>query len=244
LQQFCEKHTAWTYNSTEMDEKTPTHGGYSKTLVVDEGYALKVGKDQPLDAVAPLLCAGITTYSPLRHWKVGKGTRVGVVGLGGLGHMGVKLAAAMGADVTVLSTSDKKKSDAKRLGAHDFLVTADDKAFAAAKNRFDFLLDTVSAPHDLAAYAGLLRLDGVMCLVGVPDKPAELPAFALINRRRSIVGSLIGGLPETQEMLDFCAEHRITADVEVLPVAQVNEAYTRMLKSDVRYRFVLDPSTL
>ncbi|MGZ3424308.1 MAG: NAD(P)-dependent alcohol dehydrogenase [Polyangiales bacterium] len=244
LQQYCDKHTAWTYNGTEMDEATPTQGGYSTVIVAHEDYVLKVRKEQPLDRVAPLLCAGITTYSPLRHWKVGKGTRVGVVGLGGLGHMGVKLAAAMGAHVTVLSTSASKKADAERLGAHDFLVTSDPKAFKAAKNRFEFLLDTVSAPHDLAAYAGLLRLDGVMCLVGVPDKPATLPAYALIGRRRSITGSLIGGIEETQEMLDFCADRNITADVEVLPMAQINEAYARMLKSDVRYRFVLDPSRM
>lgn len=244
LQQYCEKHVAWTYNGTEMDEKTVTQGGYSTVIVAHEDYVLKVRKEQPLDKVAPLLCAGITTYSPLRHWKVGKGTKVGVVGLGGLGHMGVKLASAMGAHVTVLSTSTKKKADAERLGAHDFLVTTDAKAFAAAKDRFEFILDTVSAPHDLAAYAGLLKLDGAMCLVGVPDEPATLPAFALIGRRRTIAGSLIGGIEETQEMLDFCADRNIVADVELLPMSSVNEAYARMLKSDVRYRFVLDPSRM
>lgn len=243
LQQYCEKGVVWTYNGTDKDGR-PTQGGYSTQIVVHEDYVLRVRADQPLQGVAPLLCAGITTYSPLKHWKIGKGHRLGVVGLGGLGHMAVKLGVALGAEVTVLSTSEKKRNDAKQLGAHDFLVTTDSKAFGAASNRFDFLLDTVSAPHDLASYAGLLRTDGTMILVGVPDKPAALPAFALIGRRRSIAGSLIGGIPETQEMLDFCAERSITADVEVLAVQSVNEAYERMLKSDVRYRFVLDCSTL
>ena len=243
LQQYCERGVVWTYNGTDTDG-TPTQGGYSTQIVANEDYVLRVRNDQPLASVAPLLCAGITTYSPLRHWKVGKGHRIGVVGLGGLGHMGVKLAAALGAEVTVLSTSANKRHDALNLGAHDFLVTSDTKAFRAASGRFDFLLDTVSAPHDLNAYAGLLRTDGVMILVGAPEKPAALNAFSLITRRRSIVGSLIGGIAETQEMLDFCAERGITADVEVVPVAAVNEAYERMLRSDVRYRFVLDCSTL
>jgi alcohol dehydrogenase (NADP+) len=242
-QQYCERGIVWTYNGTDKDG-TPTQGGYSTQIVAHEDYVLRIRNDQPLDAVAPLLCAGITTYSPLRHWKVGKGHKLGVVGLGGLGHMGVKLGVALGAEVTVLSTSESKREDAKKLGAHDFLPTKDEKAFKAASARFDFLLDTVSAPHDLAAYAGLLRTDGVMILVGAPDKPAVLPAFSLITRRRSIVGSLIGGIPETQEMLDFCATKGITADVEVVPVQQVNEAYERMLKSDVRYRFVLDCASL
>lgn len=243
MQQYCERGIVWTYNGADRDG-TPTHGGYSTQIVANEDYVLRVRNDQPLDRVAPLLCAGITTYSPLRHWNVGKGHRIGVVGLGGLGHMGVKLAAALGAEVTVLSTSAKKRDDAMRLGAHDFLVTSDTKAMRASGGRFDFLLDTVSAPHDLNAYAQLLRTDGVMILVGAPDKPAELNAFSLIGRRRSIAGSLIGGIAETQEMLDFCAEKGIAADVEVIPVAGVNEAYERMLRSDVRYRFVLDCSTL
>jgi alcohol dehydrogenase (NADP+) len=243
LEQYCEGGIVFTYNGTEKDG-TVTQGGYSTQIVAHEDYVLRVRNDQPLDRVAPLLCAGITTYSPLKHWKIGKGHRLGVVGLGGLGHMAVKLGAALGAEVTVLSTSSKKQEDAKRLGAHDFLVTTDSKAFRAASARFDYLIDTVSAPHDLASYCGLLRTDGVMILVGAPDKPAELPAFALIGRRRSIAGSLIGGIAETQEMLDFCAERGITADVEVLPVDKVNEAYERMLKSDVRYRFSLDCSTL
>lgn len=243
LQNYCENHMVATYNGTEHDG-TPTQGGYSTQIVAPEDYLLKIDTQLPLERVAPLLCAGITTYSPLRHWKIGKGSRVGVVGLGGLGHMGVKLAAAMGADVTVLSSSPKKRPDAAKLGAHDFLVTSDDKAFAAAKNRFDFLLDTVSAAHDLNAYASLLRTDGVLCLVGAPEHPSPLAAFSLIGRRRSIAGSMIGGIPETQEMLDFCAKHEIGADVEVVPVQQVNEAYERMLKSDVRYRFVLDIDSL
>lgn len=243
LQQYCEGAIVWTYNGVDKDGAA-THGGYSTQLVAHEDYVLRVRNDQPLAAVAPLLCAGITTYSPLKKWKIGKGHRLGVVGLGGLGHMAVKLGVALGAEVTVLSTSESKRADAQRLGAHDFLPTRDDKAFKGAGGRFDFLLDTVSAPHDLAAYSGLLRTDGVMILVGAPDKPATLPAFALITRRRSIAGSLIGGIPETQEMLDFCAERGITADVEVVPVQAVNEAYERMLKSDVRYRFVLDCASL
>jgi len=243
MQQYCERGVVWTYNGTETDGAR-TFGGYSNRIVANEDYALRVRNDQPLDRVAPLLCAGITTYSPLRRWKVGDGHRVGVIGLGGLGHMGVKLAAALGAEVTVLSTSANKREDALRLGAHDFLVTSDKKALRAGGRRFDFLLDTVSAPHDLNVFAQLLRTDGVMILVGAPEKPAELNAFSLINGRRSIAGSLIGGIEETQEMLDFCAAKGIAADVEVIPVAGVNDAYERMLRSDVRYRFVLDCSTL
>lgn len=242
-QQYCERSIVWTYNGAEKDG-SPTYGGYSQQIVAHEDYVLRVREGQPLSGVAPLLCAGITTYSPLKHWKVGKGHKLGVVGLGGLGHMAVKLGAALGAEVTVLSTSEKKREDAKKLGAHDFLATMEPSAFKKNQGRFDFLLDTVSAPHDLATYSSLLRTDGTMILVGAPDKPAPLPAFALITRRRSIAGSLIGGIPETQEMLDFCAERGITADVEVVPVSAVNEAYERMLKSDVRYRFVLDCATL
>jgi uncharacterized zinc-type alcohol dehydrogenase-like protein len=244
LEQYCETGCSWTYNGMERDGKTPTHGGYSTQIVVDEAFALKIAHEARLDAVAPLLCAGITTYSPLRHWKVGKGHKLAVVGLGGLGHMAVKLGAALGAEVTLISSSPSKKADAARLGAHDFVPSSDGAAMDRVKNRFDFILDTVSAPHDLATYAGLLRTDGVMILVGVPDKPASLPAFSLISRRRSIVGSLIGGIAETQEMLDFCAERGITADVETIPMQDVNKAYDRMLKSDVRYRFSLDLASL
>jgi uncharacterized zinc-type alcohol dehydrogenase-like protein len=244
LEQYCAGHIAWTYNGTEKDEKTPTYGGYSSQVVVDAHYALKIPPKLPLANVAPLLCAGITTYSPLRHFKVGPGQRVGVVGLGGLGHMAVKLAASMGAEVTVLSTSKTKAQDARRLGAHDFVVSMDPKNLDALANRFDFILDTVSAPHDLNAYLNLLRRDGVMVLVGAPPKPIEVQAFSLILKRRRLAGSVIGGLRETQEMLDYCAEHNIASDVEVIPIHQVNEAYDRTVKGDVRYRFVIDMKTL
>jgi alcohol dehydrogenase (NADP+) len=244
LEQYCEGHIAWTYNGTEKDEKTPTYGGYSSQIVVDERYTLKVSPKLPLANVAPLLCAGITTYSPLRHFKVGRGQRVGVVGLGGLGHMAVKLAAAMGAEVTVLSTSKTKEQDARRLGAHDFVVSIDPKNLEALASRFDFILDAVSAPHDLNAYLNLLRRDGVMVLVGVPAKPLGVHAFSLLLKRRKLAGSVIGGIRETQEMLDYCAEEKITSDVEVIPIQQVNEAYERTLKSDVKYRFVIDMKTL
>jgi uncharacterized zinc-type alcohol dehydrogenase-like protein len=244
LEQFCEKGFTGTYNAVERDGKTPTYGGYSTRIVVDEGFVLRIAGEKPAPGVAPLLCAGITTYSPLRHWKVGKGHRLGVVGLGGLGHMAVKLGVALGAEVTVLSSSPKKREDAIRLGAQDFLATSDPKAFASAGGRFDFILDTVSAPHDLAAYAGLLRRDGTMILVGVPDKPAPLPAFSLIMGRRSLAGSLIGGIAETQEMLDFCAAKGIVSDVEVIPIQSIDQAYDRMLRGDVRYRFVIDLASL
>jgi alcohol dehydrogenase (NADP+) len=243
LEQYCDG-AIFTYNSVEKDGKTPTQGGYSSQIVVDEAYALRITKGMPLEGVAPLLCAGITTYSPLRHWAVGKGHRVAVLGLGGLGHMAVKLAAAFGAEVTLLSSSAAKKADAQRLGAHDFLLTSDSQALVSARSRFDFLVDTVSAPHDLALYAGLLRTDGVMILLGAPDKPAPLPAFALISRRRSIAGSLIGGIAETQQMLDFCAQHQITADVETIQIQAIDRAFDRMLKGDVRYRFVIDMMSL
>lgn len=244
LEQYCEDHLALTYNGTERDKKTPTYGGYSSQVVVDEHYTLKVSPKLPLANVAPLLCAGITTYSPLRHFKVGPGQRVGVVGLGGLGHMAVKLTAAMGAEVTVFSTSKSKEQDARRLGAHDFVVSKDPKNLAALANRFDFILDAVSAPHDLNAYLNLLRRDGVMAMVGVPAKPLEIHPFSLIPKRRKLAGSMIGGIRETQEMLDYCAEHNITSDVEVIPIQEVNEAYERTIKGDVRYRFVIDMKTL
>jgi len=244
LEQYCEVGNVFTYNSREKDGKTATQGGYSNQIVVDEAFALRVAKGQPLAGVAPLLCAGITTYSPLRHWGVGKGHKVAVLGLGGLGHMAVKLAAAFGAEVTLLSSSPAKKADATRLGAHDFVVTSAPGALEASAGRFDFLIDTVSAPHDLATYAQLLRTDGVMILLGVPDKPAMLPAFPLVMRRRSIAGSLIGGIAETQEMLDFCAECGIVSDVETIPIQDIDKAYERMLKGDVRYRFVIDLKSL
>jgi uncharacterized zinc-type alcohol dehydrogenase-like protein len=244
LEQYCEGHVAYTYNGTERDQRTPTYGGYSSHIVVDEPYVLQLPAAIDLSRAAPLLCAGITTYSPLRHLRAGPGMRVGVVGLGGLGHMGVKIAAALGAEVTVLSTSPRKAEDARRLGAHDFIATRERKAFAVNAARFDLLLDTVSAPHDFNAYLGLLRRDGTMVLVGAPERPAEVNAFSLIRNRRRLMGSSIGGIAETQEMLDFCADRGIAADVEVIPIRQVNEAYERTVKGDVRYRFVIDLKTL
>jgi alcohol dehydrogenase (NADP+) len=244
LEQFCKKGAAFTYNGTEMDRKTPTFGGYSKQVVVTEAFALKLSPKLDLAGTAPLLCAGITTWSPLRHWKAGPGQRVGVVGLGGLGHMAVKLAASLGCEVTMLSTSKAKEADARRLGAHEFALTSDKATFKKLAGRYDLIIDTISAPHDYNAYLGLLKVDGTMVLLGVPPQPAPVAAFALIGGRRSLAGSLIGGIAETQELLDHCAKHGITSDVEVIPVQQVNEAYGRMLKNDVRYRFVLDLATL
>jgi uncharacterized zinc-type alcohol dehydrogenase-like protein len=243
-EQFCEKGMTGTYNGVERDGVTPTYGGYSSQIVVDEAYVLRVPDAVPLDRVAPLLCAGITTYSPLRHWKVAKGQKVGILGLGGLGHMGVKLAVAMGAEVTLLSSSPSKKADAKRLGAHEFVLTSDDAALNAAQGRFDLILDSVSAPHDLARFVSLLRPEGTHVLLGAPSVPYTLPAFSLIMGRRAIAGSLIGGINETQEMLDFCGKHEVLADVETIPIQQIDGAYDRMLKGDVRYRFVIDASSL
>jgi len=244
FEQFCDGHAAFTYNSTERDMKTPTYGGYSSQIVVDENYTLKVSPKLSLERVAPLLCAGITTYSPLKHWGVSKGQQVGVVGLGGLGHMAVKIAAAMGAEVTVFSTSPAKEADAVKLGAHHFVVTKDPKNLAKLANHFNFILDCVSAPHDYNTYLNMLARDGVMTLVGAPEKPSTVHAFSLIGRRRTLAGSLIGGIRETQEMLDFCAEKNIASDVEVTAIQKVNEAYDRTVKGDVRYRFVIDMSTL
>jgi uncharacterized zinc-type alcohol dehydrogenase-like protein len=244
LEQYCEHGPNFTYNSREKDGKTPTYGGYSSQIVVDENYALKISPKLPTANVAPLLCAGITTYSPLRRFKVGPGQQVGVVGLGGLGHMAVKLAASMGAEVAVFSTSKSKEPDARRLGAHEFIATKDPKTLATHANRFDFILDAVYAPHDLNAYLNLLRRDGTLVLVGAPAKPLELQAFSLIPKRRQLAGSMIGGIRETQEMLDYCAARNITSDVEVIPVQQVETAYERVIKGDVRYRFSIDMKTL
>ncbi len=244
LEQYCEGHLTFTYNSKERDGVTPTYGGYSTKVVVDQRYLVRIPKRLRPEEAAPLLCAGITTYSPLRYWKVGKKHRLAVVGLGGLGHMAVKIGKALGAHVTVLSHSDKKRLDAKRLGAKDFYKTSDPDTFTTLSKQFDFILDTVSAPHDLNAHLELLKTDGTMILVGVPDKPAQLGAFPLILKRRRLVGSLIGGIQETQDMLDFCAKHRIGADVEVVSIQQVNEAYDRLVRGDVRYRFVIDMSSL
>jgi alcohol dehydrogenase (NADP+) len=244
LEQCCKVHCSMTYNGTEMDLVTQTYGGYSKNYVVDEAYALKISHDQPLANVAPLLCAGITTYSPLRKFKVGEGQKVGVVGLGGLGHMAVKLAASMGANVTVFSTSPSKESDARALGAHNFVVTRDPANMTPLAGTFNFILDTVSANHDLNMYLSLLGVDGAMVIVGIPTKPAEVHPFSLIANNRSLAGSGIGGIPETQEMLDYCAKHNITSDVEVISIDRLAEAYERTIKSDVRYRFVIDLSTM
>ncbi|HYP54270.1 MAG TPA: NAD(P)-dependent alcohol dehydrogenase [Pyrinomonadaceae bacterium] len=244
VEQYCQNHLVATYNGTEMDEKTPTFGGYSSQIVVDEAYALSVSPGLPPANVAPLLCAGITTYSPLRRFKVGAGTRAGVVGLGGLGHMGVKLAAAMGARVTVFSTSASKEQDARGLGAHDFVVTKDPERLAPLAGKYDFILDTVSAQHDLNVYLNLLNREGVLCLVGAPEKPLAVEAFSLLSNGRVLAGSMIGGIRETQEMLDFCAEHNITSDVEVIPINQIEQAYERTIKGDVRYRFVIDMKSL
>jgi len=243
-EQFCETGAAWTYNGTEMDRKTPTFGGYSKRIVAPEKFVLRIPDGLDPAAAAPLLCAGITTYSPLRQWNCKKGDRVGVVGLGGLGHMGVKLAAAMGADVTVFSTSRSKEKDARRLGANAFAETKDPAIFEKLAGKFDLVLDTVSAKHDYNLYLGLLRPQGVMVVVGVPPEPEPVSAFSLIKGNRRLAGSLIGGIKETQEMLDFCAAHKVVADVEVIPMQKINEAYERMLRGDVRYRFVIDLETL
>jgi uncharacterized zinc-type alcohol dehydrogenase-like protein len=244
LEQFCQKGGAFTYNGTEMDRKTPTYGGYSTDVVVDEKFVLSIPAGLDPAGAAPLLCAGITTYSPLRHWKVKKGDKVAVVGLGGLGHMGVKLAVAMGAEVTMLSTSKAKEADARRLGATGFALTTDKATFKNLAGKFDFILDTISANHDVEAYMGLLALDGALVLVGVPSEPAKVHAMSFIFGRKTLAGSLIGGIAETQEMLDFCGKHGITSDVEVIPVEKVNEAYERTVRSDVRYRFVIDIASL
>ncbi len=241
---YCEKHLVATYNGTEKDEQTPTYGGYSSHIVVDENYTLKIPSSLPLANVAPLLCAGITTYSPLKRFNIAAGQRVGVVGLGGLGHMAVKLAVAMGAEVTVFSTSPSKEADARKLGAHHFVVTKDPANLEALANQFDFVLDAVSATHDVNLYLNLLRREGVMVLVGAPEKPIEIGAFPLLTNGRSFVGSMIGGIRETQEMLDYCDEHGISSDVEVIPIQRIGEAYERTIKGDVRYRFVIDMKTL
>lgn len=244
LEQYCENGWTGTYNGYERDGKTVTYGGYSKQIVTTEDFVLKVPESLDLKAVAPLLCAGITTYSPLRKWGIGKGHKVGVLGLGGLGHMAVKFAVTFGAEVTMLSHSPSKEADAKRLGAHHFALTSKEETLQSLTKSFDFIIDTVSAPHDYNVYLNLLNTDGVMICVGVPPEPAQVVGFNLIFQRRSIAGSLIGGLPETQEMLDFCAKHNIVSDVEMIDIKNINEAYERMLKGDVKYRFVIDLATL
>ncbi|HEY8366625.1 MAG TPA: NAD(P)-dependent alcohol dehydrogenase [Bacteroidia bacterium] len=242
-EQFCERGMVGTYNSYDK-EGNPTYGGYSTRIVVDENYTLKVSDKLPLSGVAPLLCAGITTYSPLRHVGVKPGDKVAVLGLGGLGHMAVKFAASFGAEVTMLSSSPSKQADAEKLGAHHFILTSDAEAMKKAAKSFDVILNTVSANHEYSTYLNLLKTNGTMIIVGIPEVPSKLPANVLINQRRSIMGSLIGGIKETQEMLDYCAEHNITSEVEVIDMQYINEAYERMLKSDVKYRFVIDLESL
>jgi uncharacterized zinc-type alcohol dehydrogenase-like protein len=243
LQQYCVNGMTGTYNGYERDGVTPAQGGYSDTFVVNQDYAVHVSDKLAIEGVAPLMCAGITLYSPLRHWGAGPGKKVAVIGLGGLGHMGVKFASAMGAEVTVFSHSLNKKDDAIRMGATNFVLTKDLSVFENLRNTFDLILNTVSADIDLHPYLKSLTLDGTMVMIGLPGKPYTLDASILLPARRSIAGSMIGGIPELQEMLDFCAENGITSDVEVIPAAQINEAYKRTVASDVKYRFVIDAKT-
>jgi alcohol dehydrogenase (NADP+) len=243
LEQFCPNFTL-TYNFPDKHLGGVTFGGYSDSIVVDQRFVLRVPSNLSLAGVAPLLCAGITTYSPLRHWGVGKGKKVGIVGLGGLGHMGVKFAHALGAHVVVFSTSPNKKDDALRLGADEVVISKNANEMEKHVGSFDFILDAVSADHDINAYINLLRRDGNLTLVGAPEKPLAVAAFGLLFGRKSLSGSPIGGIPETQEMLDFCGKHNITADVEVIPIQKVNEAYERLLKADVKYRFSIDMASL
>ncbi|HET6435670.1 MAG TPA: NAD(P)-dependent alcohol dehydrogenase [Xanthomonadaceae bacterium] len=246
LEQYCEHGFTGTYNGPTADPPGHTLGGYSQRIVVDQRFVLRIRHPrEQLAAVAPLLCAGITTYSPLRHWGAGPGKKVGVVGIGGLGHMGIKLAHAMGAHVVAFTTSESKRADSHALGADEVVVSRDAEAMRAQANSFDLILDTVAASHDLDAYSMLLRRDGTLVLVGVPEHPHPSPAVGnLIFKRRAIAGSLIGGLPETQEMLDFCAEHGIVADIEMIAARDIDRAYDRMVRSDVKYRFVIDAATL
>jgi uncharacterized zinc-type alcohol dehydrogenase-like protein len=243
LEQYCD-HVTLTYNSADEHTGSVTYGGYSTDMVVNEDFVLRVRDDVDLAATAPLLCAGITTYSPLRHWKVREGQKVGVVGLGGLGHMGVKLANALGAHVVLFTTSPGKTADAKRMGAHEVVISKDEDAMNARAKTLDFILDTVSAKHDLDLYLNLLKRDGTMCLLGAPPEPVPLGAFSMIRWRHRLAGSLIGGIAETQEMLDFCAQHGITCDIERINIDYVNEAYDRVVRSDVKYRFVIDLASL
>jgi len=244
LEQYCTTHTSFTYNGTEQDKTTPTQGGYSTEIVVEERFVVKISEKLDLKATAPLLCAGITTYSPLRHWKVGPGQKVGVIGLGGLGHMGVKFAKAMGAHVTMITTSASKGEDAKRLGADAVLLSTDAEAMKAQASSFDFLLNTVPVSHDINPYTSLLKLDGTMVLVGALTPLDGVIGGSLMLPRRTIAGSAIGGMAETQEMMDFCAEHNIVSDIEVVDMTSINETYVRLAKNDVRYRFVIDMATM
>jgi uncharacterized zinc-type alcohol dehydrogenase-like protein len=247
LEQYCEGPEGFigTYNGPDKHTNGVTYGGYSTDIVVDEAYTLHIPENLDPAAVAPLLCAGITTYSPLRHWNILPGQKVGIVGLGGLGHMGVKIAAALGAHVVLFTTSQNKVEDAKRLGAHEVVISKDADQMAAHTNSFDYILNTVAASHNLDAFVALLKRDGTMTLVGVPEHPHPSPNIGnLIFKRRTLAGSLIGGIAETQEMLDFCGKHGITSDIEIIKIDEINTAYDRMLKSDVKYRFVIDMSSL
>ncbi len=244
MEQYCDEGMTGTYNGLERDGKTLAQGGYSSDILVKDRFVVSISRSLNMAAVAPLLCAGITTYSPLRFAGVTAGMKVGVVGLGGLGHMGVKFAASFGAEVTVISTSPSKEADAKRLGASRFLLSSDAAAVKSYAGYFDVILDTVSANHDYSGYLDMLTLEGKLLIVGLPSKTPEVSPFSLITKRRSIIGSMIGGMKETQEMLDYCAEHQIVSDVEVIPIQDINDAYQRMLRSDVKYRFVIDLATL
>ena len=243
-EQYCEKGFVLTYNGPDKHSGGVTYGGYSERIVVRQEFVLRISDKLDLAATAPLLCAGITTYSPLRHWKVSKGQKVGIVGLGGLGHMGVKFANAFGARVVVFTTSESKRADALRLGAHEVVNSKNEDEMKRHNESFDFILDTVSAQHAVDAYLALLKHDGTLTLVGAPEKPLPVTSFNLIMKRRQFAGSLIGGLAETQEMLDFCADHGIVSDIEMIRMDQINEAYERMLRSDVKYRFVIDMASL
>jgi uncharacterized zinc-type alcohol dehydrogenase-like protein len=242
-EQYCDNHPVWTYNAFDK-QGAPTYGGYSRRIVVDDAFVLRVPTSLDPAGVAPLLCAGITTYSPLRHWKVGPGTKLGVIGLGGLGHMALKFGHAFGAHVVQFTTSPAKAADARRLGADEVIFSNDAQAMRAAAKDFDFILDTVSAPHDMNAYLSLLKRDGVLTLVGVPDQPLSVSPFSLVAKRRSLAGSAIGGIRETQEMLDYCAAHGIVSEIEMIKIQDINEAYDRMLGNDVKYRFVIDLASL
>jgi uncharacterized zinc-type alcohol dehydrogenase-like protein len=244
LQQYCLEGMTGTYNQLERDGKTVAMGGYSNYFVINEDYAVHIPANLPLEGVAPLLCAGITLYSPIKHWNVGPGKKVAVMGLGGLGHMGVKFAVAMGADVTVLSHSPHKKDDALAMGAHHFVATNDDSVFAAHAKTFDVILNTVSAELDINKYVSLLKLDGTLVVIGLPGKPYAVHVGSLLDGRRSIAGSMIGGIPQLQEMLNFCGEKSIVSDVEVIKADYINEAYERTVASDVKYRFVIDAATI
>ena len=243
LEQYCTLGAVPTYNGMGKDG-LPTYGGYANIMVVHEDFTLRISEKISLAAAAPLLCAGITTYSPLRYWKIGKGHRLAVLGLGGLGHMAVKFGAAFGAEVTVLSTSASKEAEAKKLGAHKFVLTSDPAQAKSVKGYFDFIIDTVSAEHDFRFYLNMLKTNGTHILVGLPSKALEIQPFSIVGGRKSVAGSSIGGLPETQEMLDYCAEHNIVSDIELIDIKDINQAYERMVKGNVRYRFVIDMATL